>query len=161
MLARTWAMIARHHLGDLAASQRHADICIEMATPANQTSRLISILDPVVAALAESSRNAWMMGDSAGCLDRTRRALSLAREIKHPDSLSFALLFYGWLHGHCDDWQTCLSATTEAIALGTEHGLVQTHGVEPLRAWLGGRSPRADRRGTRGAGKPVSMPRRK
>jgi predicted ATPase len=126
MLARTWAMIARHHLGDLAASQHHADICIEMGTPANQASRLISILDPVVAALAESSRNLWMMGDADGCLDRTRRALQLARDIKHPDSLSFALLFYGWMHGHCADWQTCLSASAEAIALGNEHSLVQT-----------------------------------
>ena len=153
MLARTWAMIARHHLGDLAASQRHADACIEMATPANQASRLISILDPVVAALAESSRNAWMMGDSGDCLDRTRRALSLAREIKHPDSLSFALLFYGWLHGHCDDWQTCLSATTEAICTGNRARARADDGVEPQRPWLGDRSPRADGRGTRRAGK--------
>jgi hypothetical protein len=126
MLARTWAMIARHHLGDLAASQRHADICIQMGTPANQGARLISILDPVVASLAESSRNFWMMGDAAACLERTRQAIVLAREIKHPDSLSFALLFHGWMHGHCGDWDTCLSSTAEAIALGNAHGLVQT-----------------------------------
>ena len=65
-----------------------------MGTPANQGARLISILDPVVASLAESSRNFWMMGDAARCLERTRQAIVLAREIKHPDSLSFALLSF-------------------------------------------------------------------
>ena len=106
-----------------------------MGTPANQGARLISILDPVVASLAESSRNFWMMGDAAACLERTRQAIVLAREIKHPDSLSFALLFHGWMHGHCGDWDTCLSSTAEAIALGNAHGLVQTMAWNIVHGW--------------------------
>lgn len=126
MNARMWAMIARHHLGDLLIAQRHAEACIPMGTPSNQAARLITIFDPVVATLAESSRNLWMMGETRGCLDHTRRAIELAREIRHPDSLSFALLFHGWMHGYREDWETCLRSTAEAIALGCEHGLVQT-----------------------------------
>ena len=126
MNARMWAMIARHHMGELLTAQRHAEACIPMGTPANQAARLITIFDPVVATLAESSRNLWMMGDTRACLDHTRRAIELAREIRHPDSLSFALCFHGWMHGYREDWETCLRSTEEAIALGPEHGLVQT-----------------------------------
>jgi predicted ATPase len=71
--------------------------------------------------------------DTRGCLERTWRAIELAREIQHPDSLSFALLFHGWMHGYREAWETCLRSTSEAIALSSEHGLVQTmawnHGV--------------------------------
>ena len=126
MNAHMWAMIARHHLGDLLIAQEHADACISMGTPSNQAARLITIFDPVVATLAESSRNLWMMGDTRGCLEHTRRAIELAREIGHPDSLSFALLFHGWMHGYREDWETCLRSTAEAIAFSTEHSLVQT-----------------------------------
>jgi predicted ATPase len=126
MNARMWAMIARHHMGEVWVAQRHAEICIAMGTPSNQAARLITIFDPVVATLTESSRNLWMMGDTRGCLDHTRRAIALAREVRHPDSLSFALLFHGWMHGYREDWEMCLRSTAEAIALGPEHGLVQT-----------------------------------
>jgi hypothetical protein len=133
MNARMWAMIATHHLGDLLIAQRHADACIQMGTPSNQAARLVTIYDPVVATLAESSRNLWMMGDTRGCLERTWRAIELAREIRHPDSLSFALLFHGWMHGYREAWETCLRSTSEAIVLSSEHGLLQTmawnHGV--------------------------------
>ncbi len=126
MNARMWAMIATHHLGDLLIAQQHADACIQMGTPSNQAARLTTLFDPVVATLVESSRNLWMMGDSRGCQDRTSRAIALAREIRHPDSLSFALLFHGWMHGYREDWETCLRSSAEAIAFGSEHGLVQT-----------------------------------
>jgi serine/threonine protein kinase/predicted ATPase len=126
MNARMWAMIARHHLGDLFAAQRHADACIALGTPSNQAARLTSIFDPVVATLVESARNLWIMGDTRRSVERTSRAIELAREIRHPDSLSFALLFHGWIHGHREEWDTCLGSTAEAIAFCAEHGLVQT-----------------------------------
>ena len=125
MNAHWWAVIARHHLGDLHSAQRHADACIRMGTPSNQATRLMTIFDPVVATLAESSRNLWMMGDTRECLERIRRAIELARAIRHPGSLAFALLFQGMMTGYQEDWETCLRSTTEAIALGSEHGLVQ------------------------------------
>ncbi len=126
MNARMWAMIDHHHLGNLLIAQEYADACIPMGTQANQPARLTSIFDPIVATLAESSRNLWMLGDSRESLARTRRALAVAREIRHPDSLSFALLFHGWMHGYRGEWEICLQSTAEAIAFGSEHGLVQT-----------------------------------
>jgi predicted ATPase len=126
MNARMWAMIVAHHRGELLDAQRHADACIQLGTPSNQAARLTTLFDPVVATLVESSRNLWMMGDTRGCRDRTSRAIELAREIRHPDSFSFALLFHGWMHGYREDWETCLRSSAEAIAFGSEHGLVQT-----------------------------------
>ena len=119
-------MIVAHHMGDLLIAQRHADVCIPMGTPANQAARLISIFDPVVATLAESSRNNWMLGDTRGCIECARRAVELAREVRHPDSLAFALIFHGWMHGYREDWETCLRSTAEGIALGVRYGLAQT-----------------------------------
>jgi len=124
--ARMWATIIRHHMGELAVAQKHADICIAMGTPQNQAVRLISLWDPVVAVLAESSRNLWMLGDIHRCLEHAERAIELAREIRHPDSLSFALLFHGWMHGYQEDWKTCIRSSSEGISLGEEHGLVQS-----------------------------------
>jgi len=124
--ARMWATIIRHHMGELAAAQHHAEVCIALGTRQNQAARLIGIFDPVVGALAESSRNLWMMGDTRRSIEYTGRAIELAREIGHPESLSFALLFHGWMHGYRENWETCIRSTAEAISLGTEHGLVQT-----------------------------------
>jgi predicted ATPase len=107
-------------------AQHHAEACIALGTPQNQAARLIGIFDPVVGALAESSRNLWMMGDARRCIENTERAIELAREIGHPESLSFALLFHGWMHGYQENWETSLRSTAEAISLGAEHGLVQT-----------------------------------
>jgi hypothetical protein len=124
--AHMWAMIAAHHSGEFSTAQRYADACIQMGTPSNQAARLISIFDPVVATLVESSRNLWIMGDTRGCVERTRRAIELARDIRQPSSLSFALLFHGWMHGYREDWDTGLRSTAEGIALSSQHGDVQT-----------------------------------
>ena len=124
--ALMWATIARHHLGELTVAQRHADACLLMDTPANQQVRLITIFDPVVGVLAESGRNLWMLGDTRGCMERINRGVRLAREIGHPDSLSFALVFCGWMHGYREEWEACLASTSEGLALSAKHGLAQT-----------------------------------
>ena len=126
MNALMWAVIARHHLGELAVAEAHAAACIPMGTPANQTARLITIFDPIVAVLVESGRNLWILGDTRGGLERTNRALALARLIGHPDSLSFALVFHAWMHGYREDWERCLASSAEGLALSAEHGLAQT-----------------------------------
>ena len=124
--ARMWAAVITHHMGELALAQKHAEVCIALGNRQNQAARLIGIFDPVVGALAESSRNLWMMGDTRRCLEHTERAIELAREIRHPESLSFALLFHAWMHGYREDWAAAIRSTAEAISVGEEHGLVQT-----------------------------------
>ena len=75
-------------------------------------------------------RNLWMLGDTRGSREQVQGAVALAREIGHPNSLAFALMFHGWIHGYFEDWETCLRSSAEGIAFSSEHGLVQT------KAWL-------------------------
>jgi predicted ATPase len=126
MNAHMWATIARHHLGEQLIAREHADACIRIGNASNQGRRLTSIFDPVVAALAESSRICWISGETRESLSRAARGVAVAREIRHPDSLSFALLFQGWMHGYRENWHQCLESTAEAIAFCAEHGLAQT-----------------------------------
>jgi predicted ATPase len=126
MNAHMWAMIAKQHLGHLVIARQHADACVRLGTPDNQAARLTTIFEPIVAVLAELSRNLWMLGDTQESLASANRAVALAREIRHPDSLSFALLFRGWMHGYQEEWETCLQSTAEAIAFSSAQGLVQT-----------------------------------
>jgi tetratricopeptide (TPR) repeat protein len=126
MNALWWATTARHHLGDLHIAAEHANACIPMGTVENQATRVRSIFDPIVGTLCESGRNSWMLGNTRECIQRAVSAVEIARAIRHPDSLSFALLFHGWMHGHREDWQTCLASTAEAIAFSAEQSLVQT-----------------------------------
>ena len=126
MNARWWAMVTRHHMGEFEEAQRHARVCVSLDAPSNQGARLTTIFDPVVATLSEWSRNDWITGNTRACLEKTRRATDLARTIRHPDSLAFALVFQAWMHAYRDDWTTCLESSAEAIALGAMHGLAQT-----------------------------------
>jgi tetratricopeptide (TPR) repeat protein len=126
MNARTFAMIATHHLGKFRVAQRHAEICIGLGTPGNQAARLTTLFDPVVGALAESSRNLWIMGDVRGSREYARRGVELARGIRHPESLAFALLFQAWMHGYAEEWDACLQSSEEALSVGGRHDLVQT-----------------------------------
>ncbi len=126
MNAHMWAMITTHHLGEFRVAQGHAEACIALGTPPNQAARLITIFDPVVGTLAESSRNLWILGDTEGCRDHVGRAIDLAREIRHPESLAFALLFQAWMHGYREEWEASLRSSAEALALCSQYDLVQT-----------------------------------
>jgi serine/threonine protein kinase/tetratricopeptide (TPR) repeat protein len=130
MNAHMWATIARHHSGDLLLAREHALACIGLGRPSNQAARLTTLTDPIVGAVAELSRILWMLGETRESLSQARQGLSHAREIGHPNSLAFALLFHGWMYGYRQDWETCLRSTAEGIALSSEHGLAQA------MAWL-------------------------
>jgi tetratricopeptide (TPR) repeat protein len=126
MTARMWATNATHHLGRFRETQRHAEICVALGTSLNQALRLTSVFDPVVATLANWSRNLWIMGDTRESRNRVQRAVDLAREIRHPESLAFALLFKGWSDGYLEEWEESLQSSGEALSLCRENDLVQT-----------------------------------
>jgi DNA-binding winged helix-turn-helix (wHTH) protein/tetratricopeptide (TPR) repeat protein len=126
MNAHMQAMIACHHLGEFREAQHHADSAIALEPRGFHAERLLTILDPVVASLAESSRNLWAMGYLARCLEHNEQAVALGREIRHPDSLAFAWLFRGWIHGYRRDWKTCLASVEAGISVASESGSVQT-----------------------------------
>jgi DNA-binding winged helix-turn-helix (wHTH) protein/predicted ATPase len=119
--------IACHHMGEFREAQQHADAAIALDPIGHHSERrLLSILDPVVAALAESSRNLWIMGYLRRAPVHCERAVELARRIGHPDSLAFAWLFHGWNHGFRRDWATCLKSVDAGMSVASEGDSVQT-----------------------------------
>jgi len=120
------AQIACHHRGEFREAQEFAAAVVPLAPNASLPERCISIFDPVVASLAESSRNAWITGHLRQSLADCNAAVALAREVRHPDSLAFAWLFHAWIHGYHGDWTTCIASADTGKAIAREVGSVQT-----------------------------------
>ncbi len=118
--------LACHHLGEFREAADHADAVLTLAPRAPHPERCIGVLDPVVASLAESARNLWITGRLAESFAECDRAVAVASELRHPDSLAFAWLFHGWVHGYRSDWHTALRSVDSGIAIASESGSVQT-----------------------------------
>jgi predicted ATPase len=120
------AQIACHHLGDFHQAREYAAAVMALAGQVPHPARCISVLDPVVASLAESARNSWITGYLVRALADCEAAVALGRELRHPDSLAFAWLFHAWIHGYRGDWTTCLASAEAGAAVARESGSVQT-----------------------------------
>jgi DNA-binding winged helix-turn-helix (wHTH) protein/tetratricopeptide (TPR) repeat protein len=119
--------IACHHMGEFREAQAHADAAIAL-DPVERYSerRLLSILDPVVAALAESSRNLAIMGYFKRATEDCERAVEIGRRIGHPDSFAFAWFFHGVNRGFRRDWKASLKSADAGISIASEADSVQT-----------------------------------
>lgn len=130
-------MIACHHLGEFRDAAAHAEAVSVLAPRVPHHERCISILDPVVASLAESSRNSWITGRFAAASAACDRAMALASEVRHPDSHAFAWLFHAWLRGYRGDWRDALRSVDSGITIATEAGSVQTLAWNRcIRGWV-------------------------
>ena len=113
-------------MGEFREAQEHADAAIALDPVGRYSERRLSILDPVVAALAESSRNLVIMGYLKRAHEDCERAVEIGRRIGHPDSLAFAWFFHGWNHGFRRDWTNCLKSVDAGISVASEGDSVQT-----------------------------------
>jgi len=52
--------------------------------------------------------------------------VTLAPELRHPDSLAFAWLFHAWIHGYRRDWHRCIASAETGMAIARQSGSVQT-----------------------------------
>src|SRR6185436_5506907 len=120
------AQLACHHLGEFREAREFAAAVLPLAPKAPHAERCISILDPVVASLAESGRNAWITGHLRQALADCDAAVALGRELRHPDSFAFAWLFHAWIHGYHGDWTTCIASADTGKAIARDAGSVQT-----------------------------------
>jgi tetratricopeptide (TPR) repeat protein len=120
------AQIACHHLGEFREAAECAAAVQTMAVRVPHAERCVIVFDPVVASLAESARNLWITGQLSRAYAECDRALALGLELRHPDSLAFAWLFHGWVHGYRGDWRSALASATSGIAIARESGSVQT-----------------------------------
>ena len=120
------AQLACHHLGEFLEAAEHADAVKALAPGAPHPERCISVLDPVIASLAESARNLLITGRLSDAIAECQRAVALGSELRQPDSLAFAWLFHGWVHGYRGDWHTACRSLDSGIAVASESGSVQT-----------------------------------
>jgi predicted ATPase len=121
-------------LGELLQSRTHLEQAITLYDPQKRRSRAFH--DTGVACLSVAAFTLWSLGYPDQALKRTLESLTLAQELSHPFSLSFAL--YGaavlyWLRREVKATQEQAEAL---IALSHEHGftLREALGVT-LRGW--------------------------
>jgi tetratricopeptide (TPR) repeat protein len=74
----------------------------------------------------------WHLGYPDQALAVNREMLALAREIKHPFSLTYALHHTGWLHQHCRLGAEAQAAGEEEIKISTEQGFAFWHATGTL-----------------------------
>ncbi len=62
----------------------------------------------------------WHLGYPEQAMQRSQQAVELARSLKHPFSLAYALCHASWLHHHCRLADTVRKITEEVIPLSNE-----------------------------------------
>jgi class 3 adenylate cyclase/tetratricopeptide (TPR) repeat protein len=82
---------------------------------------LIYGLDPGVGCISNESLTWWYLGYPERALARGREAESLARELAHPYTLCYALLFCCWLYLFLGDLKKVHQSAEEMILLSRHH----------------------------------------
>jgi predicted ATPase len=78
----------------------------------------------------------WFLGYPDQALQKSHEAITLAQELSHPYSLSFALNFTADLHQFRREWRLAQERAEAAIALSAEQGFAQTLSrAAILRGW--------------------------
>jgi predicted ATPase len=117
------------NMGQLATARTHFEKGIALYDP-RQHDRYTSVhgFDPGVACRAElGGRILWLLGYPEKALGVIREAQDLARRLKHPPSVAFALGFEALLRQLRGDPAPCLQRANEVLA--------DEHAPSNLRAW--------------------------
>ena len=120
------AVIATHHLGRFRDAQSHIDAAVALDERAPDAERRMAVFDPVVMALSEASRNAWITGHLKRAPLYAARAVEIGRRVRDPNSLAFAWLFDGAMHANRQSWAMSLAAAENGIAVASEGDSAQT-----------------------------------
>ena len=79
-------------------------------------------IDPGVVCLSYAALALWQLGRPRQALDRSHEALSLARDLSHPQSLALALVWAAWLRQLRREPQPAREHAEAAMALCAEQG---------------------------------------
>jgi DNA-binding winged helix-turn-helix (wHTH) protein/predicted ATPase len=107
-------------LGKFAPAQKHLEQGIALYDSQKHHSRAVQ--DPGVVSLSYVALALWHLGYPDQALKRTYEALTLARELAHPFSVSLALWALTCLHQYRREEHAAQEQAEAAIALSTEHG---------------------------------------
>ncbi|MFQ5859545.1 MAG: AAA family ATPase, partial [Anaerolineae bacterium] len=109
-------------LGELASAQAHSEQGFTLYDPQQhgQLAFLYGGHDPGVCSRTHAARALWLLGYPDQALQRSRDALTLARDLSHPFSLANALSYAAWVHQHCGERQAAQDRAEATVTLGTE-----------------------------------------
>src|SRR3990172_7768854 len=113
-------------LGELSLARSHFEEVIALYDPQEHRSHAFLYgQDPGVAALGYGAWIMWLLGYPDQALDKSRRALTLARELSHPYSMAYALITATWVHEFRRETQAVQERAEAGVALSTEQGFFQ------------------------------------
>ena len=115
--------ITFYYVGEMTRAREHFERGIAIYDPVQHCS--LAFLygeDQGVVCLARVAHILWMLGYPEQALQTSRKALALARELAHPFSLVYALVFGCRLHAFRWEWQAAQEQAEDAFTLATEHG---------------------------------------
>jgi len=109
--------------GAFAQARDYHDRGIELYDPRHHRSHtLLYGQDPGVSSGSESARALWFLGYPSRALARSDQALTLAHELAHPFTQTFAILFHAMLHQLRREPSLCERRASAVIALSAERG---------------------------------------
>jgi DNA-binding SARP family transcriptional activator/predicted ATPase len=110
-------------LGEFAPAQEHFEQSMALYDPRQHRSHVLLFgQDQGVTCLAYQAWNLWQLGYPDQALKRSRDALTLAKELAHPHSLVYAIIYAAHLHIRRGEWQALQKQVGAELALATEHG---------------------------------------
>lgn len=129
----------RGHMGELEAALDHLGRAEAMFDPAcHAFYSAVTALDPAVAGLAQQGRLLCLLGFRDRALDKAREAVAIARGLRSPNAIGFALVWQSYVHQMHDERDAVRAVTSEALTLAAEHGLADVQGWAAVwHAWAG------------------------
>jgi predicted ATPase len=114
-----------NYLGELAAAQTHLAQGIALYDPQQHRTHAVRYgQDAGVACRAYGALTLWWLGYPEHALRQSHEAVTLARQLTHPFSVGFALVFAPWLHQLRREGPRSHEWAEAAIALAAEHKFV-------------------------------------
>jgi predicted ATPase len=126
MIAEWCVGAALHHLGELESAHQHLERGLALYDPEFHRARVWEVgIEPGIFCMCETSRTLMLKGQVDQGLARIGRAEAAARDLGHPQTLAFVMLFRMLLH-HLRREPLETRASYDALApLCVEKGLAQ------------------------------------
>jgi predicted ATPase len=122
--AREALVVTFLHLGDPGAARDHMEQAMALYDPGRHGS-LTDLYgqDPGVTCLACGAVALWLLGYPDQGIQRSREAVALGRELRHPNTLGLALYFDAILRQYRREAPAVRESAEAASAIAAEHGI--------------------------------------
>lgn len=113
--------------GELAAAREHSERATAIYEANCDAASGVQTMDHGVIALGFGAKALCLLGELDAATIRSAAAVALARQIRHPSSIAFALYADMVVHESRREWSNVLERAAEEIGLASEHGLPLWH----------------------------------